>query len=469
MNKAFNKLGSIELDGNTMRYRISIQELGVDNSSDIEKEIKRKISEMQNDSLYILPFQIEVINRYMVFYYDLNHFISIDYLREIPLLEKIPYYLSLIKLAENHEKGTVISWDRLNFLTDRYEQKLKVFLFETESIRIYEKPDNLLKTVQDLIASTMTRLNVLVGLPKRHDFIDASDENLRFVENIYKMSSLDDLFMYLETVELDLETTTVSNTDKVVIEKAPKQNKLFGKNKAVDSSPTKVVQKTKKKNYKKTKKQANKRTNTGQLVLMFAVPAVLVLYFISNFLLSNQSTNEPLIPVDQPYEETFKSVEHSDKIVNELLEVYRLAYNSDYTKALEILETLNKKDLSEMDVTLLIEVYYKKNQLGTLLDTLPNIANDTVTYMYTKNKLSELQEATKNMKTENPYIKFEVAHLENNFETVLQYADKVEINGRKETQIMDAYLGLGKYEEAVEFAEERGNPDLLKRIEDIRN
>lgn len=45
----------------------------------------------------------------------------------------------------------------------------------------------------------------------------------------------------------------------------------------------------------------------------------------------------------------------------------------------------------------------------------------------------------------------------------------MKINGHKETQIMDAYIGLQQYDKAIKFAEERGNPELIKRVEEFKN
>lgn len=74
-----------------------------------------------------------------------------------------------------------------------------------------------------------------------------------------------------------------------------------------------------------------------------------------------------------------------------------------YKSAYEILSGLNKKEMSEMDVTLLI----------------------TETYMYTKNKLTELESATKDIKTQNPYIQFEIAYMNSKWKNVLLYIDDI--------------------------------------------
>lgn len=464
MNKAFNRLGSIEIEGSTLKYRIAVQEINIDDPIELEKEIKRKIQQVQDDNYFVLPFDIQVVNRYMILYFDLSHFASMDYLRELTLLDKIPYFLSLIQLAKEQQKGMNISWDRLNFIADKYEHVLKVFLFETESLKIYDMPDDLLKRVKDLIVSTMTNLTVFINLPKRHDFYDPSEINLRFVENVYRMESLDDLEMYLETISLDIEQAHSYQSDTIeevenqpVVEKKTKKIIPFGKT----EKKTKI---NKRKSPVPQGKKKKKRKNAQLLYGSIAMGLALVLYLLQPVIIPKAKTEEPVI-VEISSSETS---EGGSKFDTALVDVYRNAYNSDYQSAYEILATLNKNDLSDLDVPLLIEVYERTNNLAILLDNLPDVSNDVITYLYTRNKLNSLPTLVEGMTTVNPYIEFEKAYLKQDYEMLLSLVSSVKINGRKEQQIMDAYLRLNKVEEARKFAESVGNPDLIKKVEEFR-
>lgn len=473
MNKAFNKLGSIEIEGSTLKYRIAIQELNIEDPIELEKEIKRKINQVEDDSFYVLPFDIQVVNRYMILYYDLSHFASMDYLRELDLIDKIPFFLSLIKLAKEQEKGFNISWERLNFIADKFENVLKVFLFETESIKIYETNNDLLKRVKELIVSAMTNLTVFIGLPKRHDFYDPSELNIRFVENIYRMGSLDDLEMYLETISLDIEQTHYTNQ---TVENEEAQNKQVETSKGKGIVPFVKKEKEIKKNNSKSKTKVKhkkdvprgkrkKKRNNWQLVYgSIAVGICLVLYFLQPVLIPTAKTEEPVVELSKSTSEKGGS-----QFDTALVDVYRNAYNSDYESAYKVLETLNKNDLTDLDVPLLIEVYESTNNLAVLLDTVPEVSNDVITYLYTRNKLNNLPTLVEGMTTINPYIEFEKAYLKQDYEKLLTLVSDVKINGRKEQQIMDAYLGLNKVGEARKFAESVGNPDLIKKVEEFRN
>jgi len=70
---------------------------------------------------------------------------------------------------------------------------------------------------------------------------------------------------------------------------------------------------------------------------------------------------------------------------------------------------------------------------------------------------------TSGMQTVNPYIEFEKAVAKNEYEKVLALKPEVEMNARREQQILTAYLGLGKTQEAMDFANQTKNPDLIKQ------
>jgi len=476
MRRAFNKYGSIEIEDSILKYRISIQELNSDDTLEFEKGIKRKLQTVINANSFLLPFDIQVVNRYMMFYYDLSHFASIDYLRELELDEKIPFYLSLIELAKEHEKGTKISWDRANFICDKYEQDVKVFLFETDNLKVYESPIDLMKTVKDLIVSTMTTLSVVMHLPKRQDFINPSEENINFVENIYKLQNLDDLYMYLETISLDLEQAASLHEDEPdskkkkarslfkPIEKKEKIEKPKEKKEKVKTKKAPSSKKAKGNVNKKNVKNANDRKMPGKLILL--VGAALILYIISNVILSpNDSENGSLMTEKVGTNES-SFFNNSQKYGNNLVWAYRKAHNSDYEEALGFLSNIRKSDLDKGDIPLLIEVYDKNEQLSELLTEVPTLANDVITYLLTENKIEEVVTVSNGMESKNPYIEFEKAYINQEFEYMLSLVDKIEINGRKETQIIDGYLALEKYDEAKNFAEKVGNPDLIKKVQE---
>lgn len=473
MRRAFNKFGSIEIEDSTLKYRISTQDLGMDDSEELIKEIKRKVHQVGSEENFLLPLDIVVMNRYMVLFYDVSHYYSIDYLRELDLEDKLPYYLSLINIAKQQEKGLNVSWDRINFFCDKYENKVKVALFETESLKIYEETPDLLKTIKELICTTMTTLPRVVNLPKRTDFINPSDENITFMEKVFRTQNIDDLYMYIETLQMDLELETSISIDR----EETKAKRGFFASKSVEKTVAKEESKPKK---QPVRKQKNKPTSSNKnavqakkdkqmKTLFIAVGVALLLYFMAPLLTpsSGEATESEVVDVVSVDESGyFKGTANKD--VN-LVDAYRKAYNSEYDAAYASLSKINKTTLDLKDVPLLIEVYNEQEKLALLLDEVPNLANDVITYLLTRNLLDTLPEIANGMETSNPYIEFENAHIKEDYEYMLTLINEVEINGRKESQIMDGYLELERFDEARKFAEKVGNPDLIKLVEESTN
>lgn len=472
MKRAFNKYGNIEIEASILKYRITSKDLGVEDPIELEKEIKRKLLSLNNPEYLIVPMSVEAVNRYMILFYDMTHYSSFDHLKELELEEKIPYLLSLVNIARQQEDEVVVYWDRLNFVCDAYERIVKVFLYETGALKVYEHPENLLKEVQDMICSTMTTLKSFTVLPRREHFFNPTSENIAFVESVYRMENLDDLYMYLETTLLDLEQSRSDDFESHTESTAKPKRRFFGTkdNLSSESEVEAKVVKTKRIKVAPKRRESSpkkKKNNTAKWSLI-AVGIAIPFYIINMMLLPSADTAEQsvTIPVLATNEEGYFQGGNSES--PELVEAYRKAYNSDYSAAHSILAQMPKTDLHAQDVPLLIRVYEETGNLAPLLDEVPTIANDVVTYLLTNNKLDRLTDISGLMVTKNPYIEFEKAHFNQEYEYMLSLIDKVDINGRKESQIIDGYLNLDMPMEARRFAESVGNPDLIKRVEEYK-
>lgn len=454
MYKHFNKLGNIEVVNNIMKYRIGIENVPEADKNIIENELKKKYLSVEND-VFVNPMQIEFMNRFLVIYYNMEHLHAFDRLREFKLMQNIPYYLSLVELGKLHEDGLRFSWERLNFVIDEYQEKVRIVFVETPSLKLYEQSDtrSVVEFVRDMIISTLTLQATFLTLPKRHDFLDASERNVAFVERLYKIENLDDMQMYLETVALDLEQN-ISLTEEVEDEPKVKTQKVK-KSKQIKKKSSQKKYTTKKEN------QNNKRFDKRTLIMLGVLPFVFIFYFLAMSM--GKPTNEAEKPVDasKPVTETFSMNTENKKV----LEAYQAVYNSDFQTAYELLTSLDTKDISKDDINLLIDVYFKNEKSAELLDRYPNVANVYIIYLVKNNLITNLEEYTKGMTTENPYILFEIAYLKNDYETVLLNKDKVDLNARRESQIITAMLGTGALQEAIEFANSTGNPELIKQVE----
>lgn len=468
MYKSFNKLGNVEIEGNILKYRIATQEINTEDEIEIEKSLKRVLQNTNDHSIFLLPFDIKTINRYMVLFYDLSSYRGLDYLRELELYEKIPYFLSLIKIAKAENLNIRVLWDQLNFVVDRHEQTLKALYFETDTLKVYEDKDAF-KSVVDFMIMSMTTLNKVISLPKRNDFIYTSEENITFVETIFRLENLDDLYMYIESLAIELEMNESENKE----EKTEKNSKLFKKftkeKKKKSTKKTVPTYRKHKKNDTKTKKaDPNKKMMKMSFIFVgFALGLLLLLPIISPEEKPEEVklTKEEINGKDSFFKE-------SKKYDGELVTAYRKAYNSQYKDAYSILSQVPKNSLSSFDVPMVISVYNNVNKLSVLLEEVPSLASTVVTFLLAdedtdqSEKLNEINDA---MEVKNPYIQFEVFYSEGNYKEMLKIKDKLEMNGRREQQILDAYLSLGKISDARNFANESGDPNLIKQVDSYGN
>jgi hypothetical protein len=472
MYKSFNKLGSIEIEGNSLKYRIATQEIKTERPDEVQKEIKRILHSIENQNIFLLPFDIQTINRYMVMFYDLSSYRGFDYLRELTLKEKLPYFLSLIQIAKAEQKSINVLWDLMNFVVDRHDKTIKVMLFETEHLKVYEKKDSF-KMVVDFMIWSMTTLNKIIALPKRNDFIDPSEENITFVETIFRLDNLDDLYMYIESLLIELETK-----EKEEEVQQSERKKLFKKGKGISLAKTK--KKTPKKkpvrhynHQQPKKKKQDKNTKMMKMGTIFVGVSMLI-YFLLPVILppGKEEVEKKPVVTEEQLKNTGDYFKDSKKYNDQLVTAYRKAYNSQYSDAFKILANVPKKELSSSDVSMIITVYNEANKLNKLLDEVPSLAPNVVSYLLAdenSDQTEKLTEINNAMEVKNPYIEFEVFYSEGKYKEMLALKNKLEMNGRREQQIIDAYLALGKIADARAFANDSGDPNLIKQVDSYKN
>lgn len=448
MYKIFNKLGNIEIKNDTLTYRIEIEHVN-DDIAEIEKSYKQKIIEAQTDAI-ISPSNIEFKNRFLLVHYNMKNYQSINQLRENSLYTNITYFNSLVYLAKLYEQGLIFSFDRLNFVVDAAEEKVKIFFVETNEIKIYEKVENIVHEVRNLITSTLTTENDFKSLPKRSIFIDASDNNINFVERLFKIETLDDLEIFLDTIYLELtEQESIAAENEAAELEA--QSKGKGKKKV---KKKKVTKKSAPVAYGHKKKSVSKTDNTLKYSLIGL--GVVGLLFISTLFLPDPNKTQTDLAT------AFATPSEAE---NQIIEAYRAVYKSEVDESYQLLKNLDADLITEEDTSMLIDVYFRSDKSVELIEKYPFIANEYITYLISKDLISQLGTIFENVETDNPYINFEIAYLNNELDNVLLYKDMIELNPRRHTQIVTSLVRAGENKKALEFAKETKNPDLIKMAE----
>lgn len=451
-----NKIGNIEVEHNILKYRIPVTEVQNEDINVLEKNLKRKVQSIEHIPYYVAPFEIQLINNSVVYYYNMVNYKSFDYLRQLSFEEKLKYYLSLVEIAKQYQQTKVL-WDRHNFVVDPFEEKIKAILYETEDIKIYDEKDPL-EGAKSLILISLTNLNNIIGKPRRVDFIDHDEDIIQFAETLLsgKIETIEDLGFFIETKLIEYEHASPE-------EKEP-ENEVQRKELPSLKLKTKKRPKFKK---EKTRKKSNK--------LIYIIFGALIIIGIALNMLSNQEEKPSPPKVKEEHVKTkdtrIKSYaptknETSNQYNNQLLQAYRLSLVGKQKEAIKSLEEIGYKNLGDEDKEILLNLYQKNNELYKVIDLEPNKAKEIVNDLIANGKDNQLPLIQSKMKTHNPYVDFEVAYMKQDWKTILKLKDKVEINGRKEHQITEAYLGLKEYDKAKKYAESIGDPDLIQMVED---
>ncbi|MDI3236188.1 hypothetical protein QK289_14330 [Exiguobacterium antarcticum] len=477
LNKYFN----VEISGQEAIILVPTDRLRSENVIDISRGIKRVAYEHPLENNLLIPSDIEIKGSYARFSYDVSHYFAMDRLREYSdFKDKIDFYYSILNLALQQQEGNIdIIWERINFLVDEVEQNVKVMMYGTNHINNYVKDQmDLVHTVKSLIISTLTDLSEVERLPQRKNFIFSNDEvSIDFVEQLYPLTDLSEIKMLIDSFSLDFEN---ENDNELVNESNPttkkktmfslkeKQTKKDVPEKKSNTKRTKQINKIDRNATKTNKKKMKKADRNLMIAGIVMVICVLISLLTPD---SSTSTNAKKSTPDKQYEvvetSSYFKASNSKAVQNAIVRAYRLAYNQNYQDAYKTIQPIDKRDLSSADLQLVIDVYFTQKKISILLDEAPvkEVANEIILFLIKKDKIEALPELTRNMKTENVYIDFEKAYVEGNYEKVISLMDKVEINGRKENQIVESYLELNRVDEANKFAQKVGNPDLFQKIE----
>lgn len=447
-----------------------ITEFNTDNISVIEKSIKRKMTSIENDPYYLKPFEIQVLNSFVVLYYQMDNYAGYTYLRQLSFTDKLKYYSALIDIAKKQSETKVL-WDKYNFFVDPLEETMKTLVFETENMRIHEKMDAF-NGVKELILISLTTLETILGKPNRSDFIEQDNDVIQFAETIIKIDDLEDLDHYVSTKRIEYEHGMIGNDNTVQSEKKTEFISLSSIKDSINKKKAKPLNNNVNSQGIKNKNKGNKN--------LFMLIGLLIFAIIVHFATSSdpeaadkkevekKSTNEYAAAKSKETDDAKKkkSVASTDtKYNDQLLSAYRASLTGDAKGGAEILEQIGYKNLSEQDQNILLNIYENSGQINKVIDLKPERAKELVNSIVANNQANTLIDIQKAMETKNVYVDFEVAFLKEDWKKIVELKDLVDLNGRKEEQIVQAFISLNKLEEAKQFAEQVGNPVLLEQVQ----
>src|SRR5699024_7138343 len=152
-------------------------------------------------------------------------------------------------------------------------------------------------------------------------------------------------------------------------------------------------------------------------------------------------------------DEQDEEVEHEENLISGL----RSASVQDYEEAVEYFNNVNFDILDKDDKDIVLLSYLFSNQAEHTLKLDPNFDEVVISYYHAKENLEPLRDLV----SYSDDIEFEVAVHDEDYEKVIEMKDVVTLNEDTEENIVNAYLELGKEDDALAFAEELNDNDVL--------
>lgn len=127
----------------------------------------------------------------------------------------------------------------------------------------------------------------------------------------------------------------------------------------------------------------------------------------------------------------------------------RLASLERYDEAISYFEKVNFNKLSEADQELVLMTYLYSGNEQKALDLKEEIDEEIIRLLLENDDLEKLKE----LETESDLIKFEIAVLDSDYETIIELKDtpRLEIDERRANAIANAYYQLGELENAINY------------------
>lgn len=300
---------------------------------------------------------------------------------------------------------------------------------------------------------------------------NSSKERYKLVSKIYHAGSLNDIIFLMEEFHeaRENEEEQVDPSKKSIFSKLPdikndigrKINKLNKLNK----QKTKTV-KTEDRAQSKRKKEVvhaatfvdddKKVVSVGKSkfqILAGSMISVALIIMVISFVINNKAGRA---------EPTNTGVTSYQEDEGFLIKGLQYAAIQDYEHATQNFQQVkeNFKDFSKENQKAILFSYLMIGKYQEAIKLEPNFAYSVINYLVSKENV----DAVKNIDSQEPVILFEKASINKEYKKVVKFKDDIKMDGRRESMVVDAYMGLKQFEEGYEYAKSKGNKELMIKI-----
>lgn len=467
---SFNE-GTLSFDNNIVTYEIPLNRTNINSIEEIQfiREIPfmfpiTNLELTQNKMFFLMEIEVEKgfipLGAFKSNSTDVEKYIVIERLcaigKELKNLEKLVTVLDDINILVNSKQEVKLLYRGVQGLmpSSSYEEDIetqvkRAALFILTGAKFDE-----------------IRVNGLeAGLGK------SSQERYKLVSKIAQAKTLDNILILLEDLNGENEPIVEKPTKKIFskipviqkdaeekVKKAEKRKKEKNVKVAVKNEPPKQKKKIKERERESQGEfvEDNKISFANQSKLKL-IGGSLVGLFLIIIVISLFSKGEP----------TNTTLAKSEKDEDILIEGLQYAAIQNYEDASVNFGKMKTSfnEFNEDTQRAILFSYLMAGKYQEAIDEEPKFSYSVINYLISKEKL----ENVKNIDSKEPVIMFEKASINKDFNAVLEYKDDVKLDGRRESLVVDAYIGLNEFDKAMEFAKSKGNTDLITKIENISN
>ncbi|MEK3981641.1 hypothetical protein MKY37_21800 [Psychrobacillus sp. FSL K6-2836] len=452
-----NKVGTIEVSGNTISYLQPLSTFNTQEMDLIEKRYREKMNLLQGHPQVVPAKDINFQSGQVCYAYDVTGYKSFNSLKTMYLEDKLPYYLSLIELAKNKE--IKVLWNAQNLLIDEENQLVKVMVIENDALDIVNDT-SILNIVKELIVISLTNLEQVFGRPKRSDFFEQREEVIQFTEMIYlRLNSLHQIKEYIEVMNEEVQER--KRQEQAEFEKRMANNKVAS---FLQRTPFKIAR-TNNTDQRRIVSLDNNHTKKPMVVgksrgnnkrFLLGTVGIVIIAIVLNLVLTN--ANKSALSTNQSVSSASGETNMEPLYVQALL-----------GESKELMDRLSKNEydsLSEDHQNLLTQLWLEQGEYQKLLEQDEKAVSLITEYLTNQNKTKELDRLQELIKVDNPHIAFAKGVLAKDPETVINNRNLVELTDERKTHVVNALLQTGEVEKAKMFVSEKApeNDGLMDTV-----
>lgn len=447
MIKTLNRFGEVDFNKNEALYTIPLLRLDTEEVEIIEENYRQKIKELDYQDVFIYANHISAIRDRLQMSFDLTGAIDFNHLHKLDFKEILPYLQSIVEISK---VDVVVLWEKNNFVIDLEEKRVKALLFDFEGFNIYKK-DEKLDGLKELILLSLTKLNKILGKPKRADFIIQSDRVIQFAEDVLRATSIYEIERIITSYVNEIEYEELRIQEELEERKRNSKAALmlskFKKEKKKINAEEKIKEELNNKFEGKKDKDVSERSlfdkitsPKGMIGVIVAVFIGATIYIVGDFDNKTEASDEKTFEIE---------MKNKDKV----LESYRLYMTGDEDNiktAYSTLDNIGYENLSKKDKEVLINWYLEQEQytkaLSTNVDSAYKIGDKLLAE---ENGLEQLEQLSNSFK-DNSVLIYDIASLQNQYQIMIEN-NNIKFNDKRAKKMIEAYIMTNQIDEMYEF------------------